>query len=252
MANHMVDVGSDVWIPPRSRQNAASRPARAGDQSARHRITDPRLVLTVRRANGVLKRTLDVTAAFFGLLFLAPALLTVALLIKLSDGGPAIYSHPRLGRQGRIFKCLKFRSMRVDAQERLAQLLLADPLAAKEWRETQKLRQDPRVTALGRFLRKTSIDELPQLWNVLMGEMSLVGPRPITRAELERYGRDRRYYLLVRPGLTGLWQVSGRSNASYDLRVSLDRRYVERWTFLGDVGILLKTVPAVLDTGATS
>lgn len=252
MANQLADVGSELWTPPRSRKNAAARPVRIDDSRASHRITDPRLIYIVRRLNGRWKRALDFTAAACGLFFLLPALITVALVIKLSDGGPVLFSHPRLGRSGRFFNCLKFRSMKVDAAERLAALLVSDPAAAKEWREMQKLRKDPRVTPLGLFLRKTSIDELPQLWNVLMGDMSLVGPRPITRAELERYGRERRYYLLVRPGITGLWQVTGRSNASYDRRVQLDRQYVERWTLAGDIGILLKTIPAVLDTEATS
>lgn len=202
--------------------------------------------MIVRRANGKVKRVFDAAASLAALIFLLPALITIAIVVKLSSKGPVLYSHARLGRQGRIFKCLKFRSMQVDAAERLAALLVSDPEAAKEWRETQKLRKDPRVTKVGAFLRKTSLDELPQFWNVLVGEMSLVGPRPITRAELERYGKDRRYYLLVRPGITGLWQVSGRSNASYQRRVQLDREYVERWTMVGDINIMLKTVPAVL------
>lgn len=134
----------------------------------------------------------------------------------------------------------------------LAAHLAANPEADREWRETQKLAKDPRVTPLGRIIRKLSIDELPQLWNVLVGDMSIVGPRPITRAELDRYGKDRRYYLLVRPGITGLWQVSGRSNTSYERRIQLDRSYLENWSYAQDVSILLKTLPAVLRSeGAT-
>jgi exopolysaccharide production protein ExoY len=243
MANQLVD--SELWSPLQGRQKTSGRVSPS--QRYAHRITNPRLVMTVRRANGRPKRWFDILASLSALIFLLPALITIAIVVKLSSRGPVLYSHPRLGRQGRIFKCLKFRSMQVDAAERLAALLVSDPEAAKEWRESQKLRKDPRVTKVGAFLRKTSLDELPQFWNVLMGEMSLVGPRPITRAELERYGKDRRYYLLVRPGITGLWQVSGRSNANYQRRVQLDREYVERWTIMGDLTIMLKTVPAVLN-----
>lgn len=243
MANQLVDAASDLWSPPQGRQKTAGR---SNPSNRAHRITDPRLVMTVRRANGRWKRAFDIAVALSALLFLLPALISIALAVKLTSKGPILYSHPRIGRQGRIFKCHKFRSMQPDAAERLAALLASDPRAAQEWRETQKLRKDPRVTAVGAFLRKTSLDELPQFWNVLLGEMSLVGPRPITRAELERYGKDRRYYLLVRPGITGLWQVSGRSRASYSRRVQLDREYVERWTMSGDFAIMLKTVPAVL------
>lgn len=251
MANQFAEADSQLWDPPRSRQNAATA-ANANAPRGDHRITDPRLIHAARRANGRLKRALDFFAALGGLIFLLPAFATIAILIKIFDNGPVFYAHARLGRHGRIFKCLKFRSMRVDAQERLAALLLSDPAVAAEWRESQKLKNDPRVTKLGHFLRKSSLDELPQLWNVLKGDMSLVGPRPITRAELERYGRDRRYYLLVRPGITGLWQVSGRSNTNYERRVRFDKQYVERWSFVGDLNILVKTVPAVLDTDATS
>jgi exopolysaccharide production protein ExoY len=138
--------------------------------------------------------------------------------------------------------------MAVDAEERLAHILLTDREAANEWRETQKLRCDPRVTKIGAFLRRTSLDELPQFWNVLRGDMSIVGPRPVTRAELGRYGRDRRYYLLVKPGITGLWQVSGRSSTSYETRVRFDRHYLEEWSWLSEFWIVLMTVPAVLKT----
>ena len=177
-----------------------------------------------------------------------PAFLTIAAAIKIFDNGPIFYGHRRLGRQGHRFNCLKFRTMRVNAQHHLQLILASDPATAEEWKNTQKLRNDPRVTKLGAFLRKTSLDELPQLINVLKGEMSLIGPRPITENELERYGRRRRYYLLVRPGITGLWQVSGRSSTSYASRVEFDRRYLEGWNWLTDVWILLMTVPAVLRT----
>jgi lipopolysaccharide/colanic/teichoic acid biosynthesis glycosyltransferase len=126
--------------------------------------------------------------------------------------------------------------------------LLDDPRAAEEWELHQKLRNDPRVTMIGKFLRKSSLDELPQLLNVLQGDMSIVGPRPITRAELNRYGKDRRYYLLVRPGITGLWQVSGRSSTGYERRIRFDREYLEEWSWLGEFWIILMTIPAVLNT----
>jgi lipopolysaccharide/colanic/teichoic acid biosynthesis glycosyltransferase len=138
--------------------------------------------------------------------------------------------------------------MKTDSEARLAHILMTDPQAAEEWQTSQKLRNDPRVTWFGNFLRKSSLDELPQIWNVLRGEMSIVGPRPITRAELNRYGKDRRYYLLVRPGITGLWQVSGRSSTGYEKRIRLDREYVEEWSWLGEIWILLMTIPAVLKT----
>lgn len=253
MANQIADADADFWTSTQSaRSGAELRYDRATDPFAPrdvpHRVTDPRLVLTARRANGRLKRAMDILLSLSAIIFLSPAFITIAIAMLFLDRGPLLYSHPRIGRHGRVFKCHKFRSMAVDAQERLAHLLATDAAAAAEWRETQKLRDDPRVTKLGRFLRKTSLDELPQFFNVLAGEMSLVGPRPITRAELERYGRERRYYLLVRPGITGLWQVSGRSNASYSRRVKMDRQYLECWTLFGDLMILLKTVPAVLAT----
>ncbi|HRK63740.1 MAG TPA: sugar transferase [Terricaulis sp.] len=190
----------------------------------------------------------DMLVAAVALVFFAPAFLTIALLIKLTDPGPVLFKHTRVGRRGKRFDCLKFRTMKTDSEERLAHILLTDPQAAAEWEAGQKLRNDPRVTWFGTFLRKSSLDELPQLFNVLRGEMSLVGPRPVTRAELNRYGKDRRYYLLVRPGITGLWQVSGRSSTGYEKRISLDREYLEEWSWLGEIWIILMTIPAVLKT----
>lgn len=208
-------------------------------------IPDRNLVRRVRAANGLPKRAFDVTVATLALALLTPALLLVALFIKLADGGSVLYRHKRIGRHGERFSCLKFRTMAVDADARLQKILQDDPRAAAEWALSQKLRDDPRVTPLGAFLRRTSIDELPQLVNVLRGEMSLIGPRPVTREELDRYGRNRRYYLLVRPGITGLWQVSGRSSLSYEMRVRCDRQYVEEWTWLGEIWILIMTIPAL-------
>lgn len=233
----------DTRLRPSERAN---RPPLTVVRRNASRITDPRLVVTVKRANGPLKRCFDIAAGLAGLIFLAPLFITIAIAIKIFDPGPILFGHERVGRQGRLFKCWKFRSMVVDSQQRLEALLASDPAAAREWAATQKLANDPRITPLGRFLRKTSLDELPQFWNVLRGDMSLVGPRPITRAELDRYGRDRRYYLVVRPGISGLWQISGRSQSTYEERVALDRLYVETWTFWRDLRIAVMTVPAVL------
>jgi exopolysaccharide production protein ExoY len=241
--------GQEGLKPSAARRNRPVRPNRPlapGARADESRITDPRLVLTVKRANGPLKRLFDVVASGLALLFLLPVFLTVAVLIAILDPGPIFFGHERVGRQGRLFKCWKFRSMVVDSKQRLEALLASDPAAKAEWEKHQKLTNDPRITALGAFLRRTSLDELPQFWNVLKGEMSLIGPRPITRAELDRYGRDRRYYLVVRPGISGLWQVSGRSQTNYDQRVALDREYVERWSFIGDLRIAVMTIPAVL------
>ena len=191
------------------------------------------------------KVAFDVTAAFLLLLALLPVLVIVTVLVSL-DGGPVLYAHMRVGAAGKMFPCFKFRSMVCDGDAVLRQLLENDPAAAAEWAETQKLRNDPRVTWIGHLLRKTSLDELPQLLNVLRLEMSLVGPRPIVLSEVQRYGDDIAYYYEARPGLTGLWQVSGRSDTGYAQRVRLDTWYVKNWSIWRDVAILFKTIPAVL------
>jgi exopolysaccharide production protein ExoY len=180
------------------------------------------------------------------LLFLLPLMVMIALSIRLQDGGPALFKHRRIGRNGAVFRCWKFRSMRVDAAERLAELLAQDPEARREWERDQKLRNDPRVTPLGHFLRKSSLDELPQLFNLLRGEMNLVGPRPIVEAEIARYGWRYRHYQAVKPGITGLWQVSGRNQVDYRTRVALDSLYSKRRSISLDLWIILKTAPAVL------
>lgn len=188
----------------------------------------------------------DFAIAIAALIFLAPLMLLVALAIKLQDGGPVMFGHVRIGRNGEKFKCLKFRSMVVDSNERLAALLARDENARREWAADHKLRNDPRITPLGAFIRKSSLDELPQLLNVLRGEMSLVGPRPIVDSEVVRYGRAFPRYCSVLPGVTGLWQVSGRNNVSYRRRVALDVLYAKRKSFSLYCYILLKTLPAVL------
>lgn len=192
------------------------------------------------------KRILDIVVAGAALLFVAPLILGIALLIRLQDGSRAFYSQKRFGLNGETFNCFKLRSMVPDAREQLEYLLATDPAARAEWDETQKLTNDPRITALGNFIRKTSIDELPQLYNVLRGDMSLVGPRPIVESEIARYGDSFRHYCSVRPGITGLWQVSGRSDTTYPERVATDVEYVRSRSFWGDIKIMLMTVPAVL------
>jgi len=193
----------------------------------------------------IAKSVMDVTAAALALIFLLPLFVVIAALIKL-DGGSVFFAHPRLGSQGRGFKCLKFRTMAQDSDVVLARLLAEDPAAAREWAATQKLRHDPRVTWIGRLLRKSSLDELPQLINVLRLEMSLVGPRPIVSREIARYAEDISYYFETRPGITGLWQISGRNETTYARRVELDRWYVKNWSIGHDISILLRTIPAVL------
>jgi exopolysaccharide production protein ExoY len=179
------------------------------------------------------------------LMLLAPLMAFVAWQIRKVDGAPVFYAHGRVGRGGRIFRCWKFRSMVLDSEAALKQLLQSDPAARAEWERDQKLRDDPRITPIGRFLRKTSLDELPQLFNILAGEMHFVGPRPVTLGELRRYGAHKRHYLSVRPGLTGLWQVSGHNTTTYDRRVQLDARYVERRNPLVDLWIVLRTLKVV-------
>jgi lipopolysaccharide/colanic/teichoic acid biosynthesis glycosyltransferase len=194
---------------------------------------------------GHLKRWFDLLAACVLLFALLPLLLFVALVIFSTERGPVLYGHDRIGYKGRRFRCLKFRSMVPDADIVLARHLADNPVARAEWDACQKLRHDPRITPLGRFLRTTSLDELPQLFNVIRGDMSLVGPRPIVHAEMVRYGKRIEAYTCARPGITGLWQVSGRSDVDYGSRVMLDSHYVSTWSLPGDVLILLRTVKVV-------
>jgi exopolysaccharide production protein ExoY len=183
--------------------------------------------------------------AVAGLVVLSPLLLLIGMLVKLSDGGPAFYGHTRIGRGGRVFRCLKFRTMVTNGEAVLAAHFVANPAAAAEWAATRKLKDDPRVTRVGVVLRKLSIDELPQIINILRGDMSIVGPRPVVREELDHYGKSASFYLKSRPGLTGLWQVSGRNDVTYDQRVAFDRHYVENWSMVEDIKIIARTVPAV-------
>ncbi|WP_198374083.1 sugar transferase [Neoroseomonas rubea] len=210
----------------------------------------PYRILPLPRAQRLaraLKRGSDIAGAMTLLFILLPPLLILIFVVRL-DGGPAFYRHTRVGLGGRPFRCVKFRTMVTAADQLLASHLATDAEAAREWSARRKLADDPRVTRIGKLLRATSLDELPQLLNVLRGEMSLVGPRPVVPEELQQhYGiQGETAYLATRPGITGLWQISGRSDTTYQQRVALDIRYVTEWSLLLDAMILLRTIPAVL------
>jgi lipopolysaccharide/colanic/teichoic acid biosynthesis glycosyltransferase len=207
-----------------------------------------------QRANGapseffryrVIKRCCDITLVLVSMPLILLVLGAVSAVVMFSSPGPVFYSHRRIRKGGAFFSMWKFRTMCVNSTEVLEDYLVQHPEAHAEWNETHKLRRDPRITRLGAFLRRYSLDELPQLWNVLMGQMSLVGPRPIVAAEVEKYGNCFDCYCRVKPGLTGLWQVSGRSELSYDARVALDCEYVECWSLTKDLLILLRTFASV-------
>ena len=191
------------------------------------------------------KRIVDLAFVLCLLPVAVPVIAILALLVS-RDGAKPFFGHRRVGHNGKTFYCWKVRSMVADAETRLAAHLAADPAAKAEWEATFKLDNDPRITRLGHFIRKTSLDELPQLWNILKGEMSVVGPRPVTAEELTRYGSDAVYYKAMRPGLTGLWQVSGRNTVSYDERVEMDVTYSQSFGFWQDLRIILLTAKAVL------
>jgi lipopolysaccharide/colanic/teichoic acid biosynthesis glycosyltransferase len=200
---------------------------------------------TLSRAYELGKRLFDLALAILILPLAATLIALIAAAIALTTGTPIFFRHRRVGRHSEQFDVWKFRTMHVDSQRLLAEHLERDPAAREEWRLTHKLRKDPRVTRLGRFLRKTSLDELPQIFNIFAGNMSFVGPRPITRAETAKYAERLPCYLAALPGITGLWQVSGRCNLSYEARILLDETYVRQWTLAGDLVILLKTPRAV-------
>lgn len=198
-----------------------------------------------KRTSRFIKRTTDIILSIVGLVFLSPLFLYLSWKIR-KDGGQAIYGHQRIGRNGKPFSCLKFRTMVINSDEILQNLFKNEPLAKAEWEKDFKLKDDPRITPLGNFLRRSSLDELPQLWNVLKGEMSLVGPRPIVAEELSRYDEDVDYYFMAKPGMTGLWQVSGRNDVDYQKRVYLDAWYVKNWSLWNDLVILCKTISVVI------
>lgn len=207
-------------------------------------VTDRRAIIHAFDSNA--SRTLDVIVSSIAIAILLPVVIIFCVFIYIQDGGAPIFVHRRIGKGGQTFPCLKLRTMVRDSDERLRRHLESDAAARAEWAMDQKLRADPRITPLGHFLRKSSLDELPQLVNVLAGHMSLVGPRPIVAAEVARYGRYFRFYCAVRPGITGLWQVSGRNDTSYRRRVAMDTVYSRRRSLGTDISILVRTVPAVL------
>jgi UDP-galactose-lipid carrier transferase len=200
-----------------------------------------------RWAYPLFKRVLDLVGASIAILILSPLVLTIVACI-LASGGSPFFRHRRVGQRGVLFDCFKFRTMVMNSDEVLEDLLESDAAAKEEWLRDHKLKEDPRITFVGRFLRRSSLDELPQLWNVLRGDMSLVGPRPVVPAELRRYGRRVSMFLSARPGITGLWQISGRNNTDYRRRVALDVCYVRSRSAMLDVYILMKTLRVVFTT----
>lgn len=202
--------------------------------------------LTFKR-NIFLKRFIDILSILILSPIWLPIFILIAILVKLTSKGPIFYGHKRIGQNGKEIKCWKFRSMCINSQEMLEQILATDPVRRAEWEKDRKFIDDPRVTKFGRFLRKTSLDELPQLINILVGDMSLVGPRPVTEPELVKYGEYKDYVLSVLPGLTGMWQVSGRSDTKYEERISFDSFYIQNWSIWLDIWILIKTVWVVLN-----
>lgn len=217
-------------VPPRSQ---LQMPEAAAVSASRHVIYH------------AVKRLLDIVGSLVIGLAFSPLIVVIAVRMGLEDG-PILFRHRRIGQGGRMFECLKFRTMVPNAEQILRDLLETDPQANAEWSRDHKLKNDPRVTPIGRFLRRTSLDELPQLLNVIRGEMSLVGPRPIVKEEMLRYGKYARRYLAAKPGVTGLWQVTGRNDTDYRRRVALDAYYVKKHSILMDLTILLKTIKVVV------
>jgi len=196
-----------------------------------------------------LKRIFDIIFSFAALILGLPLFLLAALCIRFSSKGPIFYSHERIGRGGRSFRCYKFRTMYENADDRLKELLASDKLLKKEWDESRKLKNDPRILPIGRFLRKTSLDELPQFWNVVKGDLSIVGPRPLVACEVVGYlGEKASKILSIRPGLTCIWQVSGRNDLSYHTRIQLDEEYVDNLSFLLDLKLILRTIPSMVSS----
>ncbi|MGN0730008.1 undecaprenyl-phosphate galactose phosphotransferase WbaP [Treponema sp.] len=193
-----------------------------------------------------IKRSIDILACLCAAPIAVPLTIIIAIAIKITSPGPVFYGHKRVGKNHTVLKCWKFRSMCIDADKKLAEILKNDPVRAEEWEKDRKFTDDPRVTKFGKFLRKTSLDEIPQLWNIFVGEMSLVGPRPVTEAELIKYGKYSDYVLSVKPGLSGMWQISGRSDTGYEERINLDTYYIQNWSVWLDIWILIKTIGVVI------
>lgn len=225
-------------------EDSYSYPEVGGRVAARYNRVEVAPAATFRYR--VLKRCLDVTLVLAASPLIVLAVAMIAAIVVLSSPGPIFYSHRRIRKNGAFFSMWKFRTMCVNSAEVLEDYLVRNPKARSEWNQTHKLREDPRITPIGSFLRRYSLDEVPQFWNVLMGQMSLVGPRPIVAAEVEKYAEEFSCYCRVKPGLTGLWQVSGRSGLDYRERVALDCDYVQRWSLRRDAVILLKTFSSVI------
>jgi exopolysaccharide production protein ExoY len=218
------------------------------DVASVHAKPDVSVVLGHRPVGNASKRVIDILLAVSGIIILAPLLVLCFLAIIWTSPGAALFRHRRVGFRGKHFSCFKFRTMVPDAEARLRDYLESDPTARAEWASCRKLRFDPRITAIGSILRKTSLDELPQLFNVIKGDMSIVGPRPVTDEELVRYSTNVHDYLACRPGITGLWQVSGRSGTTYAKRVACDSFYARNWSIALDAKIVIVTLPALLDS----
>lgn len=229
-----------AWFPD---PGVAARPGLFSDPRFEPLVEVPR---PLPLAHPVGQRAFDLLLALSFLIVLSPVMLVTALLVWTTSPGPVLFRHVRVGRGGAPFMCLKFRTMAVAAEDRLRDLLSCNERLRCEWQCDQKMRCDPRVTAVGRVLRRFSLDELPQLINVMRGEMSIVGPRPIVAAEIERYAERFCFYCAVRPGLTGLWQISGRNRTTYERRVELDCQYVQAKSIVGDALIILRTIPEVV------
>lgn len=195
----------------------------------------------------IIKRAFDIAFSLIALISLSPLYLVLVVLVKITSKGPIFYAHPRVGKNFTSFYCYKFRTMFADSEARLQTILQNDPIKKQEWLDTQKLKKDPRITPIGKYLRQFSLDELPQLWNVLKGELSIVGPRPLVEEEIMRHVKDDASILLsIKPGLTCLWQISGRSDLSYTKRIALDLYYIHNRTFFLDLYIIAKTLPAMI------
>lgn len=194
-----------------------------------------------------IKRIFDISFSSVILVLISPILLFIAFLVSINCKGKIIFSQQRIGRGGKPFQCYKFCTMSPHAEIKLVEILANDPLRRKEWEEKRKLTSDPRVTFIGKFLRKTSLDELPQFWNVIKGDLSIVGPRPVVAEEIQKYfGPKAQKILSIRPGITGPWQVLGRSDLTYSTRISMDEQYVENHSFTQDCWLILKTIPAMI------
>jgi exopolysaccharide production protein ExoY len=213
------------------------------------KVLDRQLDSNIKIRHLPLKRLFDICFSLGALVVMSPLMLVLSLLIKITSRGPLIYSHKRLGRGGRPFSCYKFRTMYADADQRIKELLKSTPEVKEEWEKSFKLKNDPRVTPFGHFLRRTSLDEFPQFYNVLIGDLSVVGPRPIVEEEANKFYREKALEILsIRPGLTGLWQVSGRSSTSYSERISMDLTYLKTRSLGLDLKLIAKTIPAMISS----